>query len=103
MVVVTIPIVGLTLLILLLNIVAPSSTDVRVLNFVVPVGAARARRVIEVPVEPNKPVKKGDVLFQLDPVPFQIEVSGCQAQPGSAAGASCSVRRRMPSGLRTSS
>ena len=36
-IVVTIPIVGLTLLILLLNIVAPSSADVRVINYVVAV------------------------------------------------------------------
>jgi hypothetical protein len=36
-IVVTIPIVGLTTLILLLNIVAPSSHDVRVVNYVVPI------------------------------------------------------------------
>ena len=34
---ITIPMVGLTVLILLLNIVAPSSHDVRVVNYVVPV------------------------------------------------------------------
>ena len=38
-IVVTIPIVGLTLLILILNIVAPSSADVRVVNYVVAINA----------------------------------------------------------------
>ena len=82
-VVVTIPIVGLTLLILLLNIYAPESKDVRVLNFVVPVVPRVTGRVIEVPVEPNMPVKKGDVLFKLDPVPFQREVKAAAANLGA--------------------
>ena len=82
-VVVTIPIVGLTLLILLLNIYAPESKDVRVLNFVVPVVPRVTGRVIEVPVEPNMPVKKGDVLFKLDPVPFQLEVKAAAANLGA--------------------
>ena len=82
-VVVTIPIVGLTLLILLLNIYAPESKDVRVLNFVVPVVPRVTGRVIEVPVEPNTPVKKGDVLFKLDPVPFQLEVKAAAANLGA--------------------
>ena len=25
----------------------------------------------EVPIEPNRPIKKGDVLFKIDPVPFE--------------------------------
>ena len=82
-VVVTIPIVGLTLLILLLNIYAPESKDVRVLNFVVPVVPRVTGRVIEVPVEPNMPVKKGAVLFKLDPVPFQLEVKAAAANLGA--------------------
>ena len=36
-IVVTIPIVGITVLILMLNIVAPSSADIRVVNYVVPI------------------------------------------------------------------
>jgi hypothetical protein len=34
-IVITLPIIGLTMMILLLNIVAPSSSDVRVINYVV--------------------------------------------------------------------
>ena len=37
-------------------------------------------RVIEVPVENNRPVKKGDVLFRIDPTPYEIEVRSLEAQ-----------------------
>ena len=76
---VTIPIIGITILILFLNIAAPSSADVRVMNYVVPINPRVAGKVIEVPVEPNKAVKKGDVLFRLDPVPFQIQVRSAES------------------------
>ena len=35
--------------------------------------------VIEVPVKANQPVKAGDVLFRIDPLPFQIEVDRLRA------------------------
>ena len=40
-------------------------------------------RVIEVPVENNRPVKKGDVLFRIDPTPYQSEVAALEAQLAS--------------------
>src|SRR6188768_3455920 len=73
-IVITLPIIGLTLLILLLNIVAPSSHDVRVINYVVPINPPVRGLVTEVPIEPNRPLKKGDVLFRIDPTPFEIAV-----------------------------
>src|SRR6185503_14935842 len=79
-IVVTIPIVGLTLLILLLNIVAPSSADVRVDNSVTAVNARIQGMVIDVPITPNQHIKKGQVLFRLDPRPVEIEISGAKAQ-----------------------
>jgi multidrug resistance efflux pump len=78
-IVVTIPIIALTILVLVLNIGAPSSHDVRVINYSVQIVPRVTGRVIEVPVEPNRPVKKGDVLFRLDPVPFQLKVKAAQA------------------------
>ena len=78
-IVVTIPIIALTILILMLNIGAPSSHDVRVINYSVQIVPRVTGRVIEVPVEPNRPVKKGDVLFRIDPVPFQLKVKAAQA------------------------
>jgi multidrug resistance efflux pump len=79
----TIPIIGITMLILFLNIFAPSSADVRVMNYVVPINSRVAGKVIEVPVEPNLPIKKGDVLFRLDPTPFEIQVRAAQANVNS--------------------
>jgi multidrug resistance efflux pump len=79
-IVVTIPIVGLTLLILLLNIVAPSSADVRVVNYVTAVNARVQGMVIDVPITPNQHIKKGQVLFRLDPRPMEIEIAGVKAQ-----------------------
>ncbi len=37
-------------------------------------------RVIEVPVKTNEPLKEGDVLFRLDPVPYEAALKGVQAQ-----------------------
>jgi multidrug resistance efflux pump len=79
-IVITLPIIGITALILILNIVAPSTADVRVVNYVVAVNARVQGLVIEVPVEPNRPVHKGDILFKLDPTPFELEVAGFKAQ-----------------------
>src|ERR1044071_4543261 len=77
--VITIPIVGLTMLILFLNIVAPSSHDVRVVNYVVAVNPRISGLVVEVPIEPNRPIKKGDLLFRLDARPYEIEIQGTEA------------------------
>ncbi len=76
---VTIPIIGIAILILFLNISAPSSPDVRVMNYVVPINPRVAGKVIEVPVEPNRPVKKGDVLFRIESTPFEIQVRALEA------------------------
>jgi len=78
--VVIIPIVALTALILLLNVYAPSSSDVRVIKYVVQVVPQVRGQVIEVPVEGNNPVKKGDVLFRIDPTPFELQVNTLEAQ-----------------------
>ncbi|MDX1376935.1 MAG: HlyD family secretion protein [Burkholderiales bacterium] len=76
-----IPIVGLTVLILTLNVVAPSSSDVRVFKYTIPIVSQVRGRVIEVPVvEGNVLVKKGDVLFRVDPTPYQLDVNTLVAQ-----------------------
>src|SRR6185295_17968706 len=63
-----IPIVGLTVMILTLNVVAPSSGDVRVYKYTVPIVSQVRGRVVEVAVEEgNRLVKKGEVLFRIDP------------------------------------
>ena len=37
-------------------------------------------QVIEVPVEPNVPLQKGDVLFRIDPTPYQAQVDDMKAR-----------------------
>jgi RND family efflux transporter MFP subunit len=39
-----------------------------------------AGEVLEVSVEPNKPLRAGDVLFRIDPVTYQAQVDALQAQ-----------------------
>lgn len=84
--VVIIPIVGLTALILTLNVIAPSTADVRVIKYVVQVVPQVRGMVIDVPVEGNQPVRKGAVLFRIDPTPFQLDVQVLEAQLASAEG-----------------
>jgi multidrug resistance efflux pump len=84
--VVVIPIVGLTALILTLNVVAPSSADVRVIKYVVQVIPQVRGRVIDVPIQPNSPVRKGTVLFRIDPTPFELDIKTLEAQLASTEG-----------------
>src|SRR5689334_17633487 len=77
------PIVAIACLLLLLNIFAPTTSDVRVVNYTVPIVSQVRGRVIEVPVENNRPVKKGDVLFRIDPTPYQNEVNSLEAKLAS--------------------
>jgi multidrug resistance efflux pump len=54
----------------------PMTTDARVFQHVVQIAARTSKpgRVSEVPIEPNTPLKQGEVLFRIDPRPFQYEV-----------------------------
>ena len=74
------PIVCIAIMLLLLNIFAPTTTDVRVVKYVVPVVSQVRGRVTEVPVENNRPVKKGDVLFKIDPTPYRNDVQSLEAR-----------------------
>jgi multidrug resistance efflux pump len=94
-IVVIIPIVALTALILCLNVFAPSSADVRVIKYVINVVPQVKGRVIEVPVEPNRPVKKGDVLFRIDPTPYQLQVNALEAQLANAIGSSKELEEQL--------
>ena len=78
--VVIFPVVCIAIMLLLLNIFAPTTTDVRVVKYVVPVVSQVRGRVTEVPVENNRPVKKGDVLFRIDPTPYRNEVQSLEAR-----------------------
>lgn len=51
-----------------------------VMRHSVPIVPNVAGEVIDVPVEANKPLKSGDVLFRIDPVPYQAQIEALQAQ-----------------------
>jgi multidrug resistance efflux pump len=78
--VVIFPIVVIAAMLLALNVFAPTTSDVRIVKYVVPIVSQVRGRVIEVPVENNRPVKKGDVLFRIDPTPYQNEVNSLEAK-----------------------
>lgn len=78
--VVIIPIVAMAATILTLNIVAPSTNDVRVIKYVVQVIPQVRGRVIEVPVDPNRLVKKGELLFRIDPTQYQNDLGVAKAK-----------------------
>jgi multidrug resistance efflux pump len=67
----------------LFNYLTPSGR-VTVAGRVVEVTPNVTGQIVAIPVKPNVPVKKGDVLFQIDPAPFQYKVTQLQA---SLAGA----------------
>ena len=84
-IVAVIPIVALTAMVLTLNVVAPSTSRLRIYKYTVPIVSQVRGRVLEVPVEEgNRLVKRGDVLFRIDPTPYQLEVNSLNAQLASA-------------------
>ena len=96
--VVVIPIIGLTAMILTLNIHSPSSHDVRVFKYTVPIVSQVRGRVIEVPIEEgNRLVHTGDVLFRVDPTPYQLTVDALQAQLIGAEGGVGQLREELVS------
>jgi RND family efflux transporter MFP subunit len=53
---------------------APTAGDGRMYQFVVPIVPNVGGQVIAVPVEPLQPLKRGDLLYQIDPEPYQYKV-----------------------------
>ena len=93
--VVIFPIVGIAVMLLLLNIVAPTTADVRVVKYVVPVVSQVRGRVTEVPVENNRPVKKGDLLFRIDATPYENDVRSLEARLDSEEAKMAADRTRL--------
>jgi multidrug resistance efflux pump len=65
---------GIVLLLLTMNYNHPFTTNARIYFSVTPILANVKGRVVEVPVKSNTPLKEGDVLFRIDPKPFQYVV-----------------------------
>lgn len=65
-------IVGSLVLYFIADRMTPSTSQARIQAFIVPVAAEAAGKVIEVKVHNNDEVEAGDVLFVIDPAPYQI-------------------------------
>jgi multidrug efflux system membrane fusion protein len=59
--------------------VRPTTSDSSIDADVVHVAAAVGGRILEIPVAENARVAKGDLLFQIDPVPYQLAVAQAEA------------------------
>jgi multidrug resistance efflux pump len=70
---------GIALLLLTMNYNHPFTTNARIYFSVTPILPTVKGRVVEVPVQSNAPLKAGDVLFRIDPKPFQYVVDGNKA------------------------
>lgn len=58
---------------------APTTGDGRVFQYVIPIVPNVAGQVIEVPIEGTQPVNEDDVLFKIDPTPYQFKVDQLNA------------------------
>ncbi len=70
---------GIIALLIFMSIYQPYSEDLIVYQPVARVGARVSGRVIEVPVQSNIQLQKGDVLFRIDDEPYQAEVERLKA------------------------
>lgn len=68
-------IIGLSLLLLIMNYNHPFSTNARIYFAATPVLPAVKGYVIDVPVQGETPLKQGDVLFRIDPKPYEYAVT----------------------------
>jgi len=67
-------ILGIALLLLTMNYNHPFTNNARIYFPLTPILPTVKGRVTEVPVQANTPLKEGDILFRIDPKPFQYVV-----------------------------
>src|SRR5262249_35291587 len=67
-------IVGIAFILLVMNYNHPFTKNARIYFTVTPILPSVKGRVTEVPVQPNTPLKEGDVLFRVDPAPYRFVV-----------------------------
>src|SRR5262245_15388123 len=61
-------------ILIVMNYNHPFTDNARIYFATTPIMPDVKGRVIEVPAVPNQTMKEGDVLFRIDPAPYQIEV-----------------------------
>ena len=64
-------IIMMFMILLLMNYNHPFTKEARIYFFTTPIVPVVRGPVVEVPVKPNTPLKKGDVLFRIDPRPYE--------------------------------
>jgi multidrug resistance efflux pump len=77
-------IVGIGFILLMMNMYHPYTKDSRFYAFMTPIVPQVRGRVIEVPVRENQPLKKGDVLFKIDPQPYEFAVQQIKSELAAA-------------------
>jgi multidrug resistance efflux pump len=70
---------GIFLLLLIMNYNHPFTKNARIYFAVTPILPTVKGRVIEVPVRANTPLKEGDILFRIDPKPYEYVVDQMKA------------------------
>jgi RND family efflux transporter MFP subunit len=66
---------GIGFVVLVQNYYHPYSQEARLYFYTTPIFSRVQGRVVEVPVIPNVPLQKGDVLFRISPEPFEDDVN----------------------------
>lgn len=59
---------------------SPISADARVFRYIVPIVPNVKGQLVDVQVKGMQPLKKGDLLYRIDPAPFEFTVRQLQAQ-----------------------
>ena len=59
---------------------SPMSSDARLFRFIVPIVPNVSGQVIDVPIQGAETIEAGDVLFQIDPEPYQYAVRQLEGQ-----------------------
>ncbi len=58
---------------------APTTVDGRMFQYVIPIVPNVKGQVIEVPIQGSEVLQKGDILFKIDPTPYQFTVDQLEA------------------------
>jgi multidrug resistance efflux pump len=80
---------------LLLNYNHPYTKVAQTIVVTTPIVPDVKGRVIEVPVQPNIPLKQGEVLFRIDPAPYQFEVERLEALLADATTRAAQLEERL--------
>ncbi|HET6238681.1 MAG TPA: multidrug transporter subunit MdtN [Acetobacteraceae bacterium] len=85
--------IGFGLYVLHRSSIMPTTDDASIDADVVHIAAEVGGRIISIPVEENSRVRHGDLLFQIDPVPYQLAVDQARANLDVAKAALETQRR----------